>query len=155
MTDIDILKKAGEIKMALAKGPTCLGDCDKCKVLDNTERKCGELLASDSLSLIIALQTKVENLTKAQAEAEKNEPLTQEQISGMHFDKIWLDYGEDNGGEWAVVLFGKIYSIDTLEGAGFEELLLDLVDGETLDHPSGQYTVRRHKPKELEGGADK
>ncbi len=91
----------------------------------------------------------------AQAEAEANEPLTQEQISGMHFDKIWLDYGEDNGGEWAVVLFGKIYSIDTLEGAGFEEMLFDLADGETLDHPSGQYTVRRHKPKELEGGAEK
>ncbi len=91
---------------------------------------------------------------RAQAEAETNEPLTQEQISGMHFEKIWLDYGkdddgEDNGGEWAVVLFGKIYSIGTLEGAGFEDMLFDLMDGETLDHPSGQYTVRRHKPKEV------
>ncbi len=91
---------------------------------------------------------------RAQAKAEANEPLTQEQISGMHFEKIWLDYGEgddgeDNGGEWAVVLFGKIYSIGTLEGAGFEDMLFDLMDGETLDHPSGQYTVRRHKPKEV------
>lgn len=90
---------------------------------------------------------------RAQVAAEKNEPLTQEQISGMHFEKIWLDYGEDddgedNGGEWAVVLFGKIYSIETLEGAGFEEMLFDLMDGETLDHPSGQYTVHRRKPKE-------
>lgn len=86
---------------------------------------------------------------RAQAEAEANEPLTQEQISGMHFEKIWLDYGKDNGGEWAVVLFGKIYSIDTLEGAGFEEMVFDLADGETLDHPSGQYTAYRHKPKEV------
>ena len=65
----------------------------------------------------------------------------------MHFDRVWIDYGmgEDGErfGEEGVVLYGKLYSIDVLDGAGLEELLLDATGGDTLDNPSGKYTVYR------------
>ena len=88
-----------------------------------------------------------------------NKPLTQDDISKMHFDKVWLSYEAVSGaelgdGEPAIVLFGKIYSIDVLEGAGFQDALEDMVCGETLDRPSGQYTAYRYPLDggEIEGG---
>lgn len=39
--------------------------------------------------------------------------------------------------------------IAVLEGAGFEDILRDEADGETMDRPSGDYTVYRRPP---EGG---
>ena len=79
-------------------------------------------------------------------------PLTQAEIDKMHFDRVWIDYGmgEDGErfGEEGVVLYGKLYSIDVLDGAGLEELLLDATGGDTLDNPSGKYTVYRCPPKE-------
>ena len=66
-----------------------------------------------------------------------NEPLTQADIDKMHFDRVWIDYGVDDSGERCgeegVVLYGKLYDIDTLDGSAFEDLLLDACDGETLD----------------------
>lgn len=83
-----------------------------------------------------------------------NEPLTQADIDKMHFDRVWIDYGVDDSGErcWeeGVVLYGKLYDIDTLDGSAFEELLLDACDGETLDRPSGDYKVYRRLPGEAE-----
>lgn len=78
-----------------------------------------------------------------------NEPLTQADLDKMDFDKVWISYGpEPDNGEWALVYGGQLYSIDTLEGAGFEGMLRDLMaGGETLDNPTGAYTVHRHKPK--------
>ena len=80
-----------------------------------------------------------------------NEPLTQEDIDKMHFDRVWIDYGlNDSGercGEDGVILTGKLYSIDTLDGSAFEDLLLNACDGETLGRPSGDYTVYRHPPE--------
>ena len=74
-------------------------------------------------------------------------PLTQAEIDKMHFDRVWIDYGMDGDGERfgeeGVVLYGKLYSIDTLDGAGLEDLLLDATGGDTLDNPSGKYTVYR------------
>ena len=79
-------------------------------------------------------------------------PLTQAEIDKMHFDRVWIDYGmgEDGErfGEEGVVLYGKLYSIDVLDGAGLEELLLDATGGDTLDNSSGKYTVYRCPPKE-------
>lgn len=81
-------------------------------------------------------------------------PLTQAEIDKMHFDRVWIDYGMDEDGERfgeeGVVLYGKLYSIDTLDGAGLEDLLLDAMGtgGDTLDNPSGNYTVYRCPPKE-------
>lgn len=80
--------------------------------------------------------------------ADGNAALTQEDLNRMHFDKVWLSYGSDpdhgEDGEWAVVIYGQIYSIETLDGSGFEELLKDSsLSGETLDNPSGQYKVYR------------
>lgn len=79
-------------------------------------------------------------------------PLTQAEIDKMHFDRVWIDYGMDEDGERfgeeGVVLYGKLYSIDVLDGAGLEELLLDATGGDTLDNPSGKYTVYRCPPKE-------
>lgn len=79
-------------------------------------------------------------------------PLTQAEIDKMHFDRVWIDYGMDGDGERfgeeGVVLYGKLYSIDTLDGAGLEDLLLDATGGDTLDNPSGKYTVYRCPPKE-------
>ena len=70
-------------------------------------------------------------------------PLTQADINTMHFERVWIDYGA--GGEDGVILYGKLYSIDTLDGAGFEELLLDATGhgGESLGTPSGEYTIYR------------
>lgn len=77
-------------------------------------------------------------------------PLTQEELNAMHFDRVWIAYPpqdeEDQGDyEEGVVLYGKLYSLETLEGAGFEELLQDAMYGETLDRPSGEYQVFRHR----------
>ena len=67
---------------------------------------------------------------------------------------LYTNYGLDDEGEQCgeegVVLYGKLYSIDTLEGAGFEDMLLDICDGETLDRPSGNYTVYRRPPERQE-----
>ena len=82
-------------------------------------------------------------------EAVQNEPLTQADLDVMYYDKVWLDYGGD--GEWALVVSGRIYALAVLEGAGFEDILRDEVDGETMDRPSGNYTVYRRPP---EGEAD-
>ena len=80
-----------------------------------------------------------------------NEPLTQEDIDKMHFDRVWIDYGLDDSGERCgedgVILYGKLYSIDPLDGSAFEDLLLNSCDGETLGRPSGDYTVYRRPPE--------
>ena len=74
-----------------------------------------------------------------------NEPLTQADLDAMDYDKVWIDYGDD--GEWALVVSGRIYALAVLEGAGFEDILRDEVDGETMDRPSGNYTVYRCPPE--------
>ena len=74
-----------------------------------------------------------------------NEPLTQADLDSMDYDKVWIDYGDD--GEWALVVNGRIYCLTVLEGAGFENILRDEVGGETLDRPSGTYTVYRRPPE--------
>lgn len=77
-------------------------------------------------------------------------PLTQADLEKMDFDKVWISYGpEPDNGEWALVYGGQLYSIDTLEGAGFEDMLRDLVEGESLDNPSGAYRVYRSSLKEF------
>ncbi|MBM6725455.1 hypothetical protein, partial [Pseudoflavonifractor phocaeensis] len=59
-----------------------------------------------------------------------NEPLTQADLDKMDFDKVWISYGpEPDNGEWALVYNGLLYSIDDLEGAGFEDMLNDLMRG--------------------------
>ena len=84
-----------------------------------------------------------------------NEPLTQDDVNEMHFDRVWIDYGTDEhgkrDGEEGIVLYGKLYSIDTLDGAGLEDMILDATGhgGDTLDNPSGNYTVYR-RPREGE-----
>ena len=77
-----------------------------------------------------------------------SEPLTAEQLRRMHFERVWFVYppqyeGDSGGCEEGVVLYGKLYSIDTLEGAGFEEMLLDVDRGDDPDRPSGKYQVFR------------
>ena len=74
-----------------------------------------------------------------------NEPLTQADLDGMDYDKVWLDYGDE--GEWALVVNGRICSLAALEGAGFEDILRDEVGGETMDRPSGDYAVYRRPPE--------
>lgn len=77
-------------------------------------------------------------------------PLTQADLEKMDFDKVWISYGpEPDNGEWALVYGGQLYSIDTLEGAGFGDMLRDLVEGESLDNPSGAYRVYRFSLKEF------
>lgn len=86
-------------------------------------------------------------------------PLTKEDFVQMHFERVWIDYGTDEEGkrfgEDGVVLYGKLYSIDMLDGAGLEELLLDTVGhgGDTLDTPGGTYTLYRCPPEDT-GRAD-
>ena len=75
---------------------------------------------------------------------QQNGPLTQADLDVMDYDKVWIDYGDD--GECALVVSGRIYALAVLEGAGFEEILQDEVGGETMDRPSGNYTVYRCPP---------
>ena len=81
------------------------------------------------------------------------EPLTQADLEKMHFERVWIDYGPDEEsercGEAGVVLYGKLYSMDALDGAGLEKLLLDAVGhgADTLDNPSGTYTLYRCPPE--------
>lgn len=75
-----------------------------------------------------------------------NTPLTQEDLNKMHFDRVWISYppqyeGDLGSYEEGVVLYGRLYSLETLEGAGFEDLLKDAMEGETLDRPTGEYQV--------------
>lgn len=74
-------------------------------------------------------------------------PLTQADIETMHFERVWIDYGEDR--EEGIVLYGRLYSIDTLDGAGFEGLLLDATGhgGENIESSSGAYTLYRRPPE--------
>ena len=74
-----------------------------------------------------------------------NEPLTQADLDSIDYDKVWIDYGDD--GEWALVVSGRIYALAVLEGTGFEDILRDEVNGETMDRPSGDYTVYRRPPE--------
>ena len=82
-----------------------------------------------------------------------DEPLTRADLEQMHFERVWIDYGPDEEGERCgeagVVLYGRLYSIDALDGAGLEELLLDAVGhgGDTLDNPGGTYTLYRCPPE--------
>ena len=76
----------------------------------------------------------------------QNEPLTQAYLDSMDYDKVWIDYVDD--GEWALVVNGRIYCLAVLEGAGFEDILREELGGETLDRPSGDYTVYR-RPTEV------
>lgn len=76
----------------------------------------------------------------------QNEPLTQADLDSMDYDKVWIGYGDD--GEWALVVNGRIYCLAVLEGAGFEDILREELGGETLDRPSGDYTVYR-RPTEV------
>ena len=82
---------------------------------------------------------------RLEKEDAETEPLTQADLDGMDYDKVWLDYGDE--GEWALVVNGRIYSLAVLEGAGFEDILRDEVAGETMDRPSGDYTVYRRPPE--------
>ena len=90
------------------------------------------------------------------------QPLTQKQIDEMHFDKVWLSYGDGDpdDGEWAVVIDGWLYNIATLDGADFAETVMDEFShiAETLDHPSGKYTVHYGPRSKLaadpKGGVD-
>lgn len=81
-------------------------------------------------------------------------PLTQADIETMHFERVWIDYGEDR--EDGVVLYGRLYSIDTLDGAGFEDLLLAATGhgGENIDRSSGEYTIYRCQPGSRTGYGD-
>ena len=99
---------------------------------------------------------RLRGLVEANAASRRDKPLTQADLAQMHFERVWIDYGPDEDGkrcgEDGVVLYGRLYSIDALDGAGLEELLLDAgCRGEILDNPSGTYTVYRRQPEREEG----
>ncbi|WP_329757319.1 hypothetical protein [Dysosmobacter welbionis] len=97
------------------------------------------------------LRAELENYRKGHREeaistlTPPNEPLAQADLDSMDYDKVWIDYGDD--GEWALVVSGRIYALAVLEGTGFEDILRDEVGGETMDRPTGDYTVYRRSPK--------
>lgn len=103
--------------------------------------KCGTLALTKSVAPQVAANLTLRNPTLALP----NEPLTQADLDSMDYDKVWIDYGDD--GEWALVVNGRIYCLAVLEGAGFEDILREELGGETLDRPSGDYTVYRRPPE--------
>ncbi|WP_419515825.1 hypothetical protein [Dysosmobacter welbionis] len=92
------------------------------------------------------IEAALSNYDSLSALSPPNEPLTQADLDSMDYDKVWIDYGDD--GEWALVVSGRIYALAVLEGTGFEDILRDEVGGETMDRPSGDYTVYRRPPEE-------
>lgn len=143
---------------------------DNIEVVNRTEAAESQAKAGESWT---ALKKRLLRLEGPEAIAEKadwdcpsvpsplaGEPLTQSDLDEMHFERVWIDYGPDESGERSaedgVVLYGKLYSIDALDGAGLEELLLDAVSGETLDNPTGTYNVYRRPTngKEIKGCHD-
>lgn len=121
----------------------CAFDFDICPLFVLYKCACQAVHLRDRLKAYEDTGFMPDQLRNFQKEAPR--ALTQEDLNRMHFDKVWLscgsdpDHGED--GEWAVVIYGQIYSIETLDGSGFEDLLQDSLYGETLDNPSGQYKV--------------
>ena len=91
------------------------------------------------------MEAALSNYDRLSALSPPNEPLTQADLDSMDYDKVWIDYGDD--GEWALVVSGRIYALAVLEGTGFEDILRDEVGGETMDRPSGDYTVYRRPPE--------
>lgn len=75
-------------------------------------------------------------------------PVTPEEARRMDYAKVWISYGES--GEWGIVVNGLLYSIDTLEGAGFVDMLQDAVRGEDVTRPTGNYKLYRWPPKEAQ-----
>lgn len=73
------------------------------------------------------------------------EPLTPEEIKAIDYARVWISYGES--GEWGIVVNGLLYSIDTLEGAGFVDMLQDAVQGEDVTIPTGSYKLYWLPPK--------
>lgn len=108
-------------------------------------RKNKEKIVISCKQKYVPLSLIYEILNKAPTLIQQNGPLTQADLDAMDYDKVWLDYGGD--GEWALVVSGRIYALAVLEGAGFEDILRDEVDGETMDRPSGNYTVYRRPPE--------
>ena len=84
----------------------------------------------------------VEVIENAPTLTPPNEPLTQADLDSMDYDKVWIDY-EDGTGEWALVCGGRIYSIDTLEGAGLD--FNDYMRGERIENCG--YIVYRRPPE--------
>ena len=152
------------------------GDCGHVEETDDPDLlprfcpSCGRAMMPEAWA---ALKKRLLRLEGPEAIAEKadrdypsvpsplaGEPLTQSDLDEMHFERVWIDYGQDESGERSgeegVVLYGRLYSIDTLDGAGLEELLLDAISGETLNNPTGTYTAYRRPTngKEIEGCHD-
>ena len=76
------------------------------------------------------------------------DPLTQEDLNKMFLETVWLQY-PDGSGEPALVVSGKIYSVDNLEGAGID--LEEYCRGESLDSRTGEYRVYLRPPEEGAG----
>lgn len=76
-------------------------------------------------------------------------PLTKQDLEKMDFQRVWLAYPSEeivdaeDCGEWALVYDGLIYDLASLEGAGFANILLDCMQGESIERPSGKYQVYR------------
>ena len=111
-------------------------------LLEIIEKYCGDYDCHDSESF--DKQAVRMAIRSAPTLTPPNEALTQADLDSMDYDKVWIDY-EDGTGEWALVCKGYIYSIDTLEGAGFD--FVDYMRGERLE-PHG-YKVY-HRPPEGE-----
>ena len=117
-----------------------------CAILRNAVAHMEAALANyDHLSALTKQQAEDIQALERATLTPPNEPLTQADLDSMDYDKVWIDYGDD--GEWALVVNGRIYCLAVLEGAGFEDILRDEVGGETMDSPTGTYTVYRRPPE--------
>ena len=117
-----------------------------CAILRNAAAHMEAALANyDHLSALTKQQAEDIQALEHATLTPPNEPMTQADLDSMDYDKVWIDYGDD--GEWALVVNGRIYCLAVLEGAGFEDILRDEVGGETMDRPSGNYTVYRRPPE--------
>ena len=71
-------------------------------------------------------------------------PMSTKEVKEEEFEKVWISYGDDpHDGERGVILFGKLYSVETLLGAGLQEIFEDVVTGEDIEYPSGNYKLYR------------
>lgn len=131
-----------DVKELIESARCCdLKECDICP--SKSRVSCRERVMGD-----LARTVERSHAEKEKTNRPPTDPLTQNDLNKMFLETVWLQY-PDGSGEPALVVSGKIYSVDNLEGAGLD--LEEYCRGESLDSRTGEYRVYHRPPEEGAG----